>query len=98
MAQSRDPFGDLLILQIDALLFMMKAAKGKIVYRLNPNMNEAGDIVGVQTGASLQQPLALLAFLAALNTPAAAVPIGDVRQIGNKVVIAAPLYEIFGAE
>ena len=93
----RDPFEAMLQQQIIAMMFFMRATSGmRIVYRLDPTMNEAGDIVGAQSGASLQQPMALLAFAAALATGEAQ-PIGDVWQIDGNLVISAPLDEVFDA-
>jgi hypothetical protein len=90
-----DPFAAMMEQQILAMLFFMRATEGmRVVYRLDPKMNEAGDIVGAQSGAPLQKPIALLAFVAALATGQAQ-PLGDVWQIGDNVVIAAPLEEIF---
>ena len=81
-----------------AMLFFMRSTQGmRIVYRLDPAMNEAGGIVGARSGAGLPHPLAYLAFFAAVATGEAQ-PIGDVRQIGDQVVIAAPLDEVFRAE
>lgn len=95
LGQLRDPFEALLQQQILAMMFFMRATQGmRIVYRLDPKMGEAGGIEGAQAGAALRHPLAFLAFFAAVASGEAR-PIGDVWQIGDKVVISAPLDEVF---
>jgi hypothetical protein len=98
LGPASDPFSAMLEQQILAMMFFYHTTESmRSIYRLDPKMNRAGGIEGVSTGAPLNQPLAFLAFFAAIASGLAE-PIGNVWQIEDKVVIAAPLEEIFPPE
>ena len=96
LGPARNPFDAVLEHNIRAMIFFMRASQNmSVIFRLDPKMNEPGGIVGAQSGAALSHPIAILAFYAAIVSGEAQ-PIGDVWQIGDKVVISAPLDEVFG--
>jgi len=98
LGPARNPFNAMMANQILAFLFFMRATEGKrLIYRLDPTMGEAEGIEGVKAGVALNQPIAFLAFFTAIASGKAQ-PIGDVWQIGDKVVVAAPLEELFPPE
>lgn len=98
LGPARNPFDTLLEQQIIAMLFFMRASGGtRVVYTLEPTLSEAYGIDGAKVGAVVHYPPALLAFVAALITGQAEF-LGDVWQIGDKVVVSAPLHEVFDIE